>query len=88
MISLKDTSHIAATPSQVWGCFAEMDTHYLDWHPDHVVWRNLEGNATVPHGVIYADEKVGSCGCAASSTSAEPTRSATSTSRWASRSRS
>lgn len=59
MISFKDTSHIAATPSQVWGCFAEMDTHYLDWHPDHVVWRNLEGNATVPHGVIYADEKVG-----------------------------
>jgi Polyketide cyclase / dehydrase and lipid transport len=59
MISLKDTSHIAASPSQVWRCFAEMDRHYLDWHPDHVVWRNVEGNATVPNGVIYADEKVG-----------------------------
>src|SRR5947209_16161260 len=36
-----------------------MDVHYRDWHPDHVVWRNVKGNATVPDGVIYADERVG-----------------------------
>ena len=59
MISLKDTSHIPAPPSAVWKCFAEMDTHYLAWHPDHIAFRNIEGNFTVPHGVVYADEKIG-----------------------------
>src|SRR5689334_8874174 len=59
MLSFSDTSHISASPDEVWRFFAEMESHYLDWHPEHVAWRDLEGNATIPGSVIYADEHLG-----------------------------
>jgi hypothetical protein len=59
VLSFTDTTRIHATPEAVWDFFAAMDEHYREWHPEHVVWRNVKGNATVPGSVIYADEHVG-----------------------------
>jgi ligand-binding SRPBCC domain-containing protein len=59
MLTFSDTSHISASPNDVWRFFADMESHYLEWHPEHVVWRNLEGDATIAGSVIYADEHLG-----------------------------
>lgn len=36
-----------------------MESHYLDWHPEHIAWRDLKGNATMPNSVIFGDETLG-----------------------------
>ena len=59
MLTFTDTSHIDAPPERVWRFFAEMGEHYRAWHPEHLAWREIEGDATRPGSVIFADEWLG-----------------------------
>jgi hypothetical protein len=59
MISVTDTTHVRAEPEQVWQFFASMESHYRQWHPDHIAWQDLEGDATQEGSVIYATERLG-----------------------------
>lgn len=59
MISIVETTPLAASPSRVWAFFTEMQAHYLDWHPEHLAWRDLKDKVTTPGGVIFADEGIG-----------------------------
>ncbi len=59
LISLKDTVHVLAPPAEVWRFLREMESHYREWHPEHLDWRNLRGDVTTPGGVIFADEWIG-----------------------------
>lgn len=60
MISVHDTVHVAAPPSEVWRFLRTMESHYREWHPEHLDWRNLRGDVTTPGGIVFADEWVGS----------------------------
>ena len=59
MISLVETTRIAATPKLVWRFFAELDEHYRDWHPEHLAWRTLRGKPLAKGTVWFADEWIG-----------------------------
>lgn len=59
MISMVDTAHVAAPPEHVWDFFANLETHYLDWHPEHIAWRNLKGRMTDAGAAAFGDEYVG-----------------------------
>lgn len=60
MISIRDSVHVAASPAEVWQFLHDMESHYRDWHPEHLDWRNLRGHVTAPGGVVFADEWIGS----------------------------
>lgn len=36
-----------------------MESHCREWHPEHIEWRDIEGNATIPKSVVFAEEKLG-----------------------------
>ncbi|MBI2705534.1 MAG: SRPBCC family protein [Actinobacteria bacterium] len=59
MISMLETEHVAASPECVWAFFTEMESHYLDWHREHLAWRDLKGKLTTPGGVSFGDEFLG-----------------------------
>jgi hypothetical protein len=59
MISLIERSRIPATPERVWHFFHDMDTHYADWHPEHLTRRTLRGEPLVKGTVWFADEWIG-----------------------------
>jgi hypothetical protein len=59
MISLIEGSCIPTTPERVWEFFAHMDTHYADWHREHLTWRTLRGEPLVKGTVWFADEWIG-----------------------------
>jgi hypothetical protein len=59
MISLTDRTTIPAPPERVWAWFAELDEHYRDWHPEHLMWRTLSGPALKSGTIVFADEWIG-----------------------------
>lgn len=59
MISLTDRSSIHATPDQVWAFFADLDARYLEWHPEHLMWRTLSGPPLSEGSIVFADEWIG-----------------------------
>jgi hypothetical protein len=59
VISLVETSRIPAAPERVWQFFCEMESHYRDWHPEHLAWRWLGGEPLADGTVWFADEWVG-----------------------------
>jgi uncharacterized protein YndB with AHSA1/START domain len=59
LISLVETSRLAAPPSRVWGFFSEMDGHYPDWHPEHLRWKTMRGRPLAKGSVWFVDEWVG-----------------------------
>jgi len=59
VISLVETSHVDASPEQLWLLFLDMDRLYRAWHPEHLAWRTLRGDALAPRSVAFVDEWVG-----------------------------
>jgi hypothetical protein len=59
VISVVETSVLPATPERVWEFFRQLDTHYPDWHPEHLRWRTLSGEALGEGAVVFADEWLG-----------------------------
>ena len=56
---LRDTTWIDATPEQVFAFFEHMDEHYLEWHPDHQLFRWEEGHGLHKGVVFYFEETIG-----------------------------
>ncbi len=59
MIRLVDRAALPAPPERVWAWFAALDTHYLDWHPAHLMWRTLSGAPLTEGATVFADEWLG-----------------------------
>ncbi len=59
MIQLLDRTRIPAPAERVWDWFTTIDDHYLEWHPEHVAWRNIRGRFTKAGSTIFFDEWIG-----------------------------
>ena len=56
---LRDSIRIRTTPARVFRFFETMDRHYLDWHPDHRLFRWEEGKGVEPGVVFYFEVVIG-----------------------------
>jgi hypothetical protein len=56
---LHDSIWIHTTPERVHRFFQEMDRHYLQWHPDHLLFRWEQGSGVKPGVVFYFEEIIG-----------------------------
>ncbi len=56
---LRDTTWIRATPEQVFTFFEHMHEQYLDWHPDHRLFRWEDGQGLREGVVFYFEEIIG-----------------------------
>ena len=56
---LEDRIVIAAPASRIFAFFDDMEAHYADWHPDHILfeWRGKKGVAE--GNVFYFEERIG-----------------------------
>jgi hypothetical protein len=43
----------------VWEWFSTIEGHYLDWHPEHIEWRNIKGLPTKVGSTVFFDEWLG-----------------------------
>jgi hypothetical protein len=59
VITVSKTTRVGASPDEAWKFFSEMDTHYLDWHREHLNWRWLAGEPLSVGTVWFADEWIG-----------------------------
>jgi hypothetical protein len=59
VLSMVETTRVAASPEAVWRFFSELDEHYTDWHPEHLSWRTLRGRPLAKGTIWFADEWVG-----------------------------
>lgn len=56
---LEETTHINASPKRIFDFFSHMDEQrYLDWHPDHLAFRWVEGDAVREGNVCYFEERI------------------------------
>lgn len=56
---LQDSIRVNVPAEQIFQFFAEMDKHYVDWHPDHHAFRWIEGNQLAVGTVFYFEETIG-----------------------------
>ena len=56
MIELRDTVAIDATPEVVWSWLEHLPEHALEWHPDHLGARWLQGESFVPGATMEVRE--------------------------------
>jgi uncharacterized protein YndB with AHSA1/START domain len=56
---LRDSIWIDAPPGEVFRFFDEMDAHYLQWHPDHLLFRWERGRGVDAGVVFYFEETIG-----------------------------
>lgn len=55
----EDSISIDAPPEHVFDFFRRMDEHYLEWHPDHLAFRWVEGDSLDEGNVCYFEERIG-----------------------------
>ena len=55
---LSDSTRIDAPPEAVFAFFDEIEAHYLDWHPDHVLFRWIYGRGVKEGHVFYFEEYI------------------------------
>lgn len=55
---LKDSIEIKASPEAIFRFFEEMESNYLQWHPDHVVYRWISGRGVKEGDVFYFEEYI------------------------------
>jgi hypothetical protein len=56
---LRDTVEIHASPSDVFAFFEDMDNaRYLDWHPDHKIFRWTRGKGLAVGNEFYFEEVI------------------------------
>ena len=55
---LTDSISIQARPEEIFGVFEDMDQHYRQWHPDHVLFRWLSGHGVRVGHVFYFEEYI------------------------------
>lgn len=54
---LRDSIWIRTTPERIFRFFETMDAHYLQWHPDHRLFR-WEAGTGVREGVVFYFEEI------------------------------
>lgn len=55
---LTDTITVDAAPEAIFQFFDDMERHYLQWHPDHVLFRWEKGHDLREGNVFYFEEKI------------------------------
>jgi hypothetical protein len=55
---LKDSIHIGARPDAIFRFFEEMERHYRQWHPDHVLYRRVAGRGVNEGNIFYFEEYI------------------------------
>ncbi|MFV8834343.1 SRPBCC family protein [Aquisalimonas sp.] len=55
---LRDSVKIEAAPEAVFGFFEDMESNYLEWHPDHVVFQWVSGRGLQEGNVFYFEEYI------------------------------
>lgn len=56
---LRDSIWIRTTPERIFRFFQNMDSHYLQWHPDHRLFRWEQGMGVRQGVVFYFEEIIG-----------------------------
>jgi len=57
-VILEDSIKIKARPEAIFQFFEEMESHYLQWHPDHVLFRWVSGRGVKEGHVFYFEEYI------------------------------
>ena len=55
---LQDSILIKASPDAIFRFFEEMECNYLQWHPDHVLYRWVAGQGVKEGHVFYFEEYI------------------------------
>jgi hypothetical protein len=55
---LQDSIMIKASPDAIFRFFEEMERNYLQWHPDHVLYRWVAGQGVKEGHVFYFEEYI------------------------------
>lgn len=53
---IRETRALPVPTARIVAFFENLDTHYLNWHPDHVSFAWLDGGA---HKLFHFDERIG-----------------------------
>jgi hypothetical protein len=57
-VILKDSIQIRTTPEAIFRFFEDMEQHYLQWHPEHVLFRWVSGRGVSEGTVFYFEEYI------------------------------
>ena len=55
---LRDTTEVACMPEAIFRFFEDMQSHYLEWHPDHRLFRWVRGRSLAVGSVFYFEEVI------------------------------
>jgi hypothetical protein len=55
---LSDSTVVKASAPAIFRFFEDMENHYLQWHPDHVLFRWVQGRGVVEGHVFYFEEYI------------------------------
>ncbi len=55
---LKDSVKIKAPPEAIFSFFEDMENNYLQWHPDHVLYRWISGRSVKEGHIFYFEEYI------------------------------
>ena len=55
---LRDTTEVTCTPEAIFQFFEDMESHYLQWHPDHKLFRWVTGRSLAVGNVFYFEEVI------------------------------
>jgi hypothetical protein len=55
---LRDSISVDATPQAIFQFFEDMERHYLEWHPDHILFRWEQGRGLQEGNVFYFEERI------------------------------
>jgi len=58
-VILKERARIEGSPERVFRFFEEIETHYEEWHPDHITFRWMDGNGLEQGNKAYFEEEIG-----------------------------
>jgi uncharacterized protein YndB with AHSA1/START domain len=57
-ITVSHTIEIAAAPEAVFAFFVNIEKNYTKWHPDHVVFQWVKGDALAEGSIAYSEQHV------------------------------
>ncbi len=55
---LRDTTEVTCTPEAIFQFFEAIESHYLQWHPDHKLFRCVAGRSLAVGNVFYFEEVI------------------------------
>ena len=55
---LREVTEVRATPETIFAFFEDIERHYTEWHPDHVLFRWNHGRGLTEGNVFYFEEHI------------------------------